>query len=237
MLFTPDSPISQENMENLLYSLPLKDSSVVIDIGSGYGDFLIQLAKLYSIQGFGFDKQEKKNEIARKKAAQITTALNLEFFTADVTQYDFSDIPLCDMASCVGAWNYAWGQDSVFVAFTNFLKSLTKPEGLILIGIPYWTGYPFEEYCEKYNVDPNEFVPLKSYVEQANELDLDLLYVFTASKQELDLYHNLMWLKQEESGKETDIPADEVDKRYRSKLHYVEGIRQLDGWCLLLFRK
>ncbi len=106
---------------------------------------------------------------------------------------------------------------------------LTKPNGLILIGIPCWTGVSFTEYCERYDASPDEFVSISQYLSLARELNLHLLYSYESSVQEIDEYQAYQWRFRLES--------DRLKKIADSQEHYYERIRRLSSWCLMLFRK
>jgi cyclopropane fatty-acyl-phospholipid synthase-like methyltransferase len=138
------NPLNKEEFETLLYVLRLKPNSKVLDIACGKGEFLVRLAELYRIKGVGVDISPYFTQEAQTKAKHRLQSAALAFIQLDAKNYKPPEDLLFELTSCMGA-TWIWNG---YKGTLEALKDMTKPDGTIIIGEPYWLKTPDPEYLK-----------------------------------------------------------------------------------------
>lgn len=230
------NPMSSEKLDEMIGLLRLPQGAKVLDIGCGKAEPLVRLAKRYVIDGVGVDPSPGVIAAAKLRAqARVRPPSKVEFQLARGA--DFQGEPNSfDLTMCVGA-SFAF---SGYRGTLQALAHLTRPQGLILVGEPYWLQDPSPAYLQQGGLQADEFATYAGNVAIALELGLTPLYAVCSSKEDFDRYE---WLQVQaaerfalEHPHDPDVP--ELLQRLRANRDlYLRYGRDTLGWALYLFRK
>ncbi|MBX5327635.1 MAG: class I SAM-dependent methyltransferase [Candidatus Bathyarchaeia archaeon] len=236
-LHTYCNPVNKDRLEPLLHLLRLRPNSTVLDIACGKGEFLIRLAELYHITGIGVDISPYFIQEAQNKAKKRTPNAPLAFIQLDAKNYKPPEDIQFDLTSCMGA-TWIWNG---YKGTLEALKNMTKPEGTIIVGEPYWLKPPDPEYLKADNMKPEDFAESHyDNVKIGESLGLTCTYTLVSSKQDFDHYETLTWMAitdyAEENPTDPDLP--QILERMKHEKHvYLQWQRDTMGWALYIFRK
>lgn len=178
--------MSTAKCEALCRLFQCEPNTRVLDLGCGKGAFLIQLAKLYDIIGIGIDLSI--TDCIENKRRYVPTA-NIQFIAMDAADYILKSGEFFDLTLCIGAsFIYGGYRETI-----HALKQVTKPEGLLVIGEPYWLQEPNENYLKAEGYQRDTFGTHLSNVTDAEAAGFTCLYTLVSTQDEWDHYVGLSW--------------------------------------------
>lgn len=228
------NPMRGEKFTRFCEALNLAESSMVIDIGCGKGEFLHRLYELYKISGIGIDKSPYCIEVCNRQKEMRAPDADIKYLLMDGKDYEPDE--LFDLACCVGA-SWIWdGIEGSLAALSN----MTKPGGLIVIGEPYWLKEPDEEYLKLEEMEKDSFHSHMENVLMGDKFGLTCVYTLASDIEDWDSYETPHWWAVSEYA---DTHPDDPDlseilenmKKYREI--YLKYGRDTMGWCLYVYRK
>ncbi|MGQ9565722.1 MAG: SAM-dependent methyltransferase [Candidatus Bathyarchaeales archaeon] len=235
-LHTYCNPLNKERFETLLHLLRLKPNSTVLDIACGKGEFLIRLAEIYHVTGVGVDISPYFVQEAQNKAKKRAPNAPLAFIQLDAKNYQPPPDLLFDLTSCMGA-TWIWNG---YKGTINALKNMTKPEGTIIIGEPYWLKEPDPEYLKADNMKKEDYADSHyDNIKTAEATGLKCIYTLVSSQQDWDQYETLCWMAINDYAETnpTDPDLPEILNRHKHEKHvYLQWQRDTLGWALYVFR-
>lgn len=223
------NPITPDKLATLGAALRLEAGARVLDLGSGSGEMLCTWARDHGVTGTGVDMSQLFTEQAKRRAAELGVADQVEFIHADAAGY-VSDEKV-DVAACVGATWIAGG----FAGTVALLAQSLRPGGIILIGEPYWRQLPPTEEiakgCLAHSI--SDFLTLPSLLASFRELGCDVVEMVLADQDGWDRYEAAKWLTMRR-WLETN-PDDELAPEVRAQLssepvRYATYTREYLGW-------
>ena len=230
------NPMNLEKFEQLIALFRLKPGARVLEIATGKGEFIIQLAEQYHISGLGIDLSPYHIADAQKKHQKRVPDAQLNFLEMNGADYVPEKSKSFDLLACIGAsWIYGGHQGT--------LKALTKMaarESWIVVGEPYWRQEPEEDYLKAIGQERSSFGTHYENVEVGQEHGLELVYTLVSSQDDWDMYEGLNWYAAEEwaSAHPDDPDVEVVLKRVReSKNTYLRWGRETLGWAIYVFKK
>lgn len=223
------NPFTPDRFAALGAALRLEPRSRVLDLGSGSGEMLCTWALDYGIAGLGIDKSPLFTEQAKLRAEELGVADRLEFIHDDAAGYVAHE--KVDIAACVGA---TWIGGGVAGTVELLRKSL-RPNGIILIGEPYWRQSPPTEEIAKGcgAASISDFLPLLELMASFGDLNCDVVEMVLANQDGWDRYEAAKWLTMR---RWLDAnPDDEFASEVRARLiseprRHVEYTREYLGW-------
>ncbi len=230
------NPMSKAKFENLCRLLGLKQRAQVLDIACGKGEFLIRLAELYNISGIGVDISPYCIRDCRKKHRDRIPNADLKFVEMDGANYKPESQESFDLTMCIGAsWVYKGYKGTL-----QALKKMTKPDGFIMVGEPYWSKEPSEEYLKADKIHRKDVGSHHENVKTGEAEGLTCIYTIVSNHDDWDLYETLQWWAVNEYSRnhpeDPDVP--ELLKRKKGeKETYLRWGRETLGWAIYLFRK
>jgi cyclopropane fatty-acyl-phospholipid synthase-like methyltransferase len=235
-LHTYCNPLNKEKFETLLHLLRLKPNSTVLDIACGKGEFLVRLAELYRITGVGVDISSYFIQEAQNKARHRVPKAPLAFIQLDAKNYQPPADLLFDLTSCMGA-TWIWNG---YKGTLEALKAMTKPDGTIIVGEPYWLKPPDPEYLKADNMKRETYAESHyDNVKMGELLGLTCVYTLVSTQQDWDHYKNLGWMAitQHAQDNPTDPDTPElVAEMKKEKEIYLRRGRDTMGWALYVFK-
>ncbi len=206
------NPFTPEKLRTLGTALRLRPGTRVLDLGSGSGGMLCTWARDYGITGTGVDLSRLFSEQAQARAQELGVADRVEFIHGDAA--GFVAEKKVGLAACLGA---TWIGGGVGGTIELMTKSLL-PEGLILIGEPYWLKLPPTEEAAKRCLANSraDFQLLPDLVGSFGDLGYDLVEMVLADQEGWDRYEAAKWLTMRRWLK--DNPGAELAEEIRTQL-------------------
>lgn len=223
------NPMTPEKLATLGKALRLEDGTVMLDLGSGSGEMLCTWARDFGITGTGVDMSQLFSKQAKLRATELGVADRVKFIHDNATGYVTRD--KVGVAACVGA---TWIGGGITGTIELLSKSL-EPNGIILIGEPYWRQLPPTEDiakgCFAHAISDHLLLPqlLKSF----GDLGYDVVEMVLADREGWDRYEAAKWLTMRQWLNAN--PDDELAKEVRAQLtsepeRYAAYTREYMGW-------
>jgi SAM-dependent methyltransferase len=228
------NPTSSAKLDELVGLLRLNPGSTVLDIACGKGELLTRLAERYEISGIGVDISPYCVTDAIQKLRERVPGAQIQILNMDGA--DYSTDQLFDLAMCIGAsWVYKGHRGTL-----STLKTMTKPEALILVGEPFWLKDPDDAYLAAENLTRDMFGTHCENVLVGEDEGLSPLYTMVSNQDDWDRYETLQWYAAEMHARDNpdDPDVSEILTRVaRGRTNYLQWGRDTVGWAMYLFRK
>ncbi len=228
------NPMSVAKLDELIEVMALDPGANVLDIACGLGEMLTRLVERYGVSGVGVDISPYCVADSKQKLQERVPKARIEILNMDGA--DYQPDRQFDLTMCIGAsWVYKGHQGTL-----RALKSMTKMDGLILVGEPFWIKEPEEAFLvsEKYTRDM--FGTHFDNVLIGEEEGLVPLYTMVSNQDDWDRYETLQWHAAAkyaaESNSDPDVP-EILARVARARTTYLRWGRDTLGWALYLFRK
>lgn len=227
------NPMSTAKLDELISLLALSPEAEVLDIACGKGEMLTRLAEVYGVSGVGVDLSPYCVADTKQKLRERAPNVQIEILNMDGA--DYKSDRLFDLTMCIGAsWIYKGHQGTL-----RALKSLTKKDGLILAGEPFWLKEPEEAYLTAEGLSRDQFGTHYSNVLVGKEEGLVPLYTIVSNQDDWDRYETLQWFSAakfaKENGDDPDVP-EILAWVNRVQENYLRWGRNTLGWALYLFK-
>lgn len=230
------NPLSAEKLRLLGESLFIRGGSAMLDLASGKGEMLCTWARDHKIRGVGVDISSVFTAKARARSVELGVSDRVKFAHADATGY-IAPQPV-DIASCLGA---SWVGDGVPGTIELLQKSL-KPDGVILIGHPYWrVDPPSEDAVKACGAETkSDWLPLPDLIEQMQSLNYDVVEMMLADPDSWDRYIAAQWRNLREFIDKN--PDDPLTPELREELQdspilHTKYQREYLGWGVFVLKK
>jgi len=228
------NPTSRAKLDELVELLRLNPGSAVLDIACGKGELLARLAERYQISGIGVDISPYCVTDAIQKLRERVPSAQIQIL--NMNGADYSPDQLFDLAMCIGAsWVYKGHRGTL-----STLKTMTKPDALILIGEPFWLKDPDDAYLVAENLTRDMFGTHCENVLVGEDEGLFPLYTMVSNQDDWDRYETLQWYAAEMHARDNpdDPDVSEILTRVaRGRMNYLQWGRDTVGWAMYLFRK
>ncbi|GAA4663187.1 methyltransferase domain-containing protein [Streptomyces chumphonensis] len=223
------NPFTSDKLALLGRAISPAPGTRMLDLGCGKGEMLCTWARDHGLTGTGVDLSTVFIDAARKRAAELDVADQVEFVHADASGH-VADEPV-GIAACVGATWIGSGVGGT----VDLLRHSLAPGGMMLIGEPYWRREPEDqrvvEGCQMARRD--DLLTLPDLLEQFGGLGCDVVEMVLADQDSWDRYVSAQWLNVRR-WLDTN-PDDELADQMRAELtsapvQYVGYQREYLGW-------
>jgi len=230
------NPMSKNKLEGLFSLLDIKQGSKVLDIACGKGEPLIRLAELFNIIGIGVDISPYFIKDCEKKKSERIPESDIRLIEMDGVKYVPENNELFDLTMCIGA-------SFVYNGFTgtiNALKKMTKLNGLIITGEPYWIKEPDDEYLKMSGIKKEEFSSNYKNIDIGEKEGLNCIYTLASNHDDWDHYETLQWWSAYDyvtANPDDPDNSELLNKINKAKAEYLLYGRDALGWAIYVFKK
>ena len=172
------NPFLEEQITLLGEICQIESSWSMLDLACGKGEMLARWAQRYGIMGIGVDISSVFLDGAKVRAKELNVDEQLTFVQEDAGKYSQRiEGKRFDIVSCIGA---TWIGDGL-VGTCGLMKPLVKPDGLLLIGEPFWHEPPPAAAYEAMGIKEDEFASLAGTLDRFESAGLELVEMVLAN--------------------------------------------------------
>ena len=229
------NPLSEAKVDELVALLALPDEAWVLDIACGKAEFLVRTARRWKCSAVGVDISPYFVADARAKVKAAGLESAIEIVESDGSVYGGKPSSF-DAAVCLGA-SWIWGG---LEGTLRALSTWAKPDGLVVVGEPFWRTTPSPEHLEAAELTESSFGTHLGNAQTGLGLGLSLLHTIVSSEDDWDRYEGYQWCAAERHSQrnpnDPDLP-ELMAKMRKARDHYLRWGRNEIGWAVYLFLK
>ncbi|RII42219.1 methyltransferase domain-containing protein [Galactobacter valiniphilus] len=229
------SPLSEQRAAGLVAHLAEARPGTLLDIGCGWGEFLLRAAEAApGSRGLGVDLEPQRLEEARRRAASRGLGERVSFEARDGREITGS----FDAVVCIGA-SHVWGlpveaaQPLDYAAALTALRGLVRPGGRLIYGEAVWSAAPTPAATAALSGRDDEYLQLDALTALASTHGFTVESVEEASREEWDAFEAgfVRRLERWLEGHQGDHPdADDVRTQLgEQRERYLNGYRGVLG--------
>jgi SAM-dependent methyltransferase len=183
------NPIDETKLATLGRALRLAPGTRMLDLACGSAEMLATWARDHGVEGIGVDVSAEFLAAGRARCEELGVEERVELVHADAA--GFTTDPPVDLACCIGA---TWIGDGLRGTIDLLERSLT-PDGMILVGEPYWRpGAPEEARRAVLGEEADAYVALPDLVGNLSDWGWDVVEMVLADPDSWDRYVAPQWL-------------------------------------------
>lgn len=182
------NPFTDEKLMLLGEVCRLRPGQRQLDLACGKGEMLARWSERFGIGGLGVDLSEAFLSAARTRAAELGVSERVEFVLADAASYPLEPAAY-DVVSCIGA---TWIGGGV-AGTVELLRPALRPDGLLLIGEPFWHAEPPAEAYAALHVQPDDFTSLLGTADRLAGAGVEVVEMVLADRDSWDRYVAGQW--------------------------------------------
>lgn len=228
------NPFTEDQLMLLGEVCCLSPGMAQLDLACGKGEMLCQWAQKYEISGIGVDISSVFLDEAKRRAEELEVTEKLEFVQGDAEKYaqeahDF------DVVSCIGATWIGHG----LIGTLELMKPALKPDGLLLVGEPYWVEQPPEEAYAALDINKDDYVSLAGTLNRFESSGMRLVEMVIADQHGWDRYEAPQWMAVDNFLR-TDPDYHDAKALYEwtsnNRRSYLEYGRRYFNWGVFVLR-
>lgn len=233
---TYHNPLNADKIHRFLDLLDLNEASRVLEVGSGPGELLCQIAQRYPTKHIvGVDPSERSHEIAEGRVAARGLAEQITLIKKKIELVPVEESSQ-DCVIALGA-SHALGDYRGLLAAA---WSWVQPGGLLLVAEGYWKQDPPKDYLDFLGCPEEAYRSLAGTIQLAEDQGWNELFCSVTNLDEWDEYEGCYLYNVEQH---VHRHPDEAEaEAYLAKIRrwrrgYLTWGRDTLGFALLLFRK
>jgi SAM-dependent methyltransferase len=205
-----------------------------LDLCCGKAEMLCQWAARWGIHGVGVDISSVFIEAARQRAAELRVTDRVTLIEGDASTYNAISHNF-DVVSCIGATWIGGG----LVGTLNLMRQALRPDGLLLVGEPYWKSPPPESVYAAMEIGKDDFATLAGTLNRIESAGLELVEMVLSNTDNWDRYVAAQWRTVDNWLRANPNDPDAAglrDWNARWKRVYLEHERDYFGWGIFVMR-
>jgi SAM-dependent methyltransferase len=228
------NPFTEPKLDLLGEVCRLREGARHLDLACGKGEMLCRWARDHATYGVGVDISEVFLAAARERADELGVAGRVRFVHGDAGGYAAAAGGY-DLVSCIGA-TWIGGGAAGTVAL---MRPALRPDGLLLVGEPFWIGTPPAEAYRALQVGEEDFTDLSGTADRLTGGGLELVEMVLADQDSWDRYIAAQWwtagrwLRANPDDPEAPMVRELLDQGRHSYLAYH---RDYLGWGVFVLR-
>ncbi|MGI8701471.1 MAG: SAM-dependent methyltransferase [Nocardioidaceae bacterium] len=228
------NPFTDEKLMLLGEICRLQPGRQQLDLACGKGEMLCRWAQRFGVGGVGVDISEVFVPAARARAVELGVDERVRFERADASAF-IANRSAYDVVSCIGA---TWIGDGV-AGTIDLMRLALRPDGLVLVGEPFWNEAPPDAAYGAMGVPPDEFVSLPATLERFESAGAELVEMVLADGDSWDRYAAGQWWTVERwlhgNAGHPDAPAMR-EHLAESRASHLAYQRRYLGWGIFVLR-
>jgi len=230
------NPFTEEKIMRVGEVCRLQPGMRQLDLACGKGELLVQWAKRWGISGTGVDISKVFLPLAQQRAEELGVADQLTFIEGEAGAYAAgAGKGAFEVVSCIGA---TWIGNGLVGTLKLMLPAL-KPNGLLLVGEPYWIETPPDEAYASSGIGKDDFTTLDGTLERFESLNLELVEMVLANQDDWDRYAVPQWWTVDEWARaHADDPEAAAIREWiaAARRDYLTYGRRYLGWGVFVLR-
>ncbi|MEV0647969.1 methyltransferase domain-containing protein [Phytomonospora sp. NPDC050363] len=226
------NPFTESKLDLLGELCRLRAGMRQLDLACGKGEMLARWSSTYGITGVGVDLSDYFLLAAERRAAELRVADRLTFVSGDAGAH-VAEEGAFDVVSCIGATWIGGG----LAGTLDLMKRALAPDGLLLVGEPYWIDEPPAEAVEALGAPDS--VSLSGTLERFEAAGCELIEMVHADHDSWDRYVAAQWrtiadwLRANSGDPEAQAMRDFAEQSRKSYMAYG---RRYFGWGVFMLR-
>lgn len=159
-----------------------------LDLACGKGEMIGRWAQRWGISAVGVDLSHVFAAAARDRMVELGVADRVTIVQGDAGAYT-AEAQAFDVVSCIGATWIGGG----LIGTLNLMRPALKPDGLLLVGEPYWNEPPSPEAYAALGVGADDFATLVGTLDRFEATGLELVEMVLANPDGWDRYYAPQW--------------------------------------------
>jgi SAM-dependent methyltransferase len=228
-----NAPLSPECVAWLCKALKAREMAHVVDLGCGWGQLLLAIVlHLPQSTGTGYDSDQFLIEHATAEASTFANEDRITFAIADCTQVKVHS----DVLICMGS-THAWA--CLEDALSSFKQTL-RPEGQLIIGVPYWEKPPSDAACHALGTTQDGLPTAISLRTLITESGFDITGFRASTLAEWDAFEiawcasRVIWLRENPNHPDVARYAEQLEKH---RAMWLDGYRTYLGFAVIVATK
>ena len=182
------NPFTAEKLQ-LLGRICIGERTVhLLDLCCGKAEMLCTWAVDHDVSGVGVDISEVFLDCGTQRAEELGVGDRVTLVHADAAKYVVEIDTQFDIVSCIGATWIGGGLVGTF----DLMRPRVKPDGLVLVGEPYWID-PLPAGLGV-GVERREFESLPATLDRFESAGFELVEMVLANQDDWDRYVAAQWL-------------------------------------------
>ncbi len=228
------NPFSENDLMLLGEICRLQPQMRQLDLACGKGEMLCQWARRWGITGVGVDISKVFLPAARQRATELNVTDKVTFIEADAGTY-MTEGQQFDIVSCIGATWIGKG----LVGTLRLMQPVLKPDGLLLVGEPYWKEPPPDEAYQSAGLGKDDFTSLIGTLDRFESAGCKVVEMVLADLHSWDRYVAAQWwtVNQWTSENPNDPDTAELQAWIESNQRdYLQYGRRYLGWGVFVVK-
>ena len=231
------NPFSEDKLMLLGEVCRLEPGMRQLDLCSGKGELLCRWAQRWGTGGVGIDISTVFVPLAQARADQLGVADRVRFERGDAAQPSADVLAAApyDVVSCIGA---TWIGNGL-VGTIELMRPLVRPDGLILVGEPFWFSESTAADQAAVSESPEAFATLSGTLDRFTSTGLELVEMVLADHDSWDRYSATQWWTVERWLRANpDHPGHDEMRAYLvdGRRQYLAARRDRLGWGVFVLR-
>lgn len=228
------NPFTDDKLMLLAAVARLGPDTRILDLACGKGELLCRWAETFGITGHGVDLSEVFLAAARDRAEELDVADRVSFELGDAGEFA-AEPASYDVVSCLGATWIGGG----LAGTLDLMRPAMRPDGLLLVGEPYWTKPPPDAAYDALGVVRDEYTSLAGTAERFAAAGFDLVEMVLADGDSWDRYAAAQWWTLADWLRvNADDPRHDDVRTFRDRWRraHLEYGRRYFGWGVFVLR-
>lgn len=228
------NPFTEEKLMTVASACRLQAGMTVLDLACGKAEMLAQWALQHRITGVGVDISSVFIEAARARVAEMGMTDRIHLVEQDAATYH-ADVQF-DVVSCIGA---TWIGNGI-VGTLRLMQKMVKPDGILLVGEPYWIDPPTPEALKAIDMNEEDYVSLEGTFDRISDAGFELVEMVLANQDTWDRYEASQWRTLDEwlrnHAHDHPLAAEVRQMLVRGRDTYIRYQRRYLGWGVFVLR-
>ena len=206
----------------------------ILDLCCGKAEMLCTWAVAHDVTGVGVDISEVFLAAARQRADDLEVSDQVTLVHADAASYVVDAEKQFDVVSCLGA---TWIGNGL-VGTLDLMRPRVKPDGLVVVGEPYWIEPP-PLGTSVPDVADGEFESLAGTLDRVESAGFELVEMVLACADDWDRYVASQWMTVDEWLRDNpdEREAEDLSEWIRAaRRSYLAVERRYLGWGAFVLR-